>query len=119
MVSSHLEIKTEADKPLVNATSSRQIRGAISFNELSTSEQNAKEEDSKKSNSSKSATFGELLCTAEPLDYALMFVGTVGGLITGLSLPFFNVLFGRMLDALNTGTSNLMYEDYIYSYFFT
>jgi hypothetical protein len=30
-----------------------------------------------------------------------MFLGTLGGLVTGLSLPAFNVLFGEMLDTLN------------------
>jgi len=99
MASKNLEIKTEVE--LANATSSRQLRGAISFNEVSTTEP-VKDDVEEKSNGSKTATFAEILSTAEPFDYVLMFVGTIGGLITGLSLPFFNVLFGRMLDALNT-----------------
>lgn len=36
-----------------------------------------------------------------------MAVGVFGGIITGLSLPFFNVLFGRVLDALNGGTDSI------------
>lgn len=35
-----------------------------------------------------------------------MTLGTLGGIITGISLPFFNVLFGKMLDALNSGRSS-------------
>lgn len=50
---------------------------------------------------SKTATFSELFENAEPYDYFLMFMGTLGGFGTGLSLPFFNVIFGKMLDALN------------------
>ena len=55
--------------------------------------------------STPTATLAELFSTAEPLDYLLMFVGTIGGLISGISLPFFNVLFGQMLDALNSGNA--------------
>jgi ATP-binding cassette subfamily B (MDR/TAP) protein 1 len=51
---------------------------------------------------SRSASIRELLHTAEPLDYLLMFWGVIGGIITGFSIPFFNILFGRMLDALNS-----------------
>jgi ATP-binding cassette subfamily B (MDR/TAP) protein 1 len=47
-------------------------------------------------------TLTELFSTAEPLDYLLMILGTCGGLVTGVSIPYFNVLFGDMLDALNT-----------------
>lgn len=38
---------------------------------------------------------------AEGWDYFHMFMGTLGGVVTGLSLPAFNVLFGEMLDTLN------------------
>ena len=31
-----------------------------------------------------------------------MTLGVIGALLTGISIPFFNVLFGKMLDALNT-----------------
>lgn len=49
----------------------------------------------------RSATMAELFSTAEPLDYVLMFFGCCGGIVTGLSIPFFNILFGNMLDELN------------------
>jgi ABC-type multidrug transport system fused ATPase/permease subunit len=47
------------------------------------------------------ASFAETFSQADWFDYVLMFFGTLGGLITGLSIPFFNILFGRMLDNLN------------------
>lgn len=47
------------------------------------------------------ATLSELFSTAEALDYLLMFGGCCGGIVTGVSIPFFNVLFGDMLDELN------------------
>ena len=53
------------------------------------------------------ATLSEVFMNAEPLDYLLMFGGVLGGAITGLSLPAFNVLFGRMLNALNGSISSL------------
>jgi hypothetical protein len=35
-----------------------------------------------------------------------MFFGTLGGIVTGASIPLFNVLFGKMLDNLNDGDPN-------------
>ncbi|RYG70372.1 hypothetical protein EON64_00320 [archaeon] len=31
----------------------------------------------------------------------LMVLGTLGGIVTGVSIPLFNVLFGRIIDELN------------------
>jgi len=56
------------------------------------------------------ASFSELFSNATMLDYVYMVVGIIGGLITGLSLPFFNVLFGRVLDALNGGTDSIVQQ---------
>lgn len=42
-----------------------------------------------------------LLWAEESFDWVYIFTGTLGGLITGFSIPAFNVLFGLMLDALN------------------
>ena len=58
-------------------------------------------EDPEKVDEGRSATFAELFSTAEVYDYFLMFFGVLGGFGTGLSLPFFNVIFGKMLDQLN------------------
>ena len=38
---------------------------------------------------------------ATPADVMLMILGTLGGIVTGGSLPIFNVLFGELLDELN------------------
>lgn len=54
----------------------------------------------------KSGKLSDLFSTAEPYDYFLMIIGTIGALITGASIPFFNVLFGKMLDALNKDPSS-------------
>ena len=48
-----------------------------------------------------------------------MFFGTIGGIVSGLSQPFFSVLFGNMLNALNSGNSlteqvNLVVIDFLY-----
>jgi ATP-binding cassette subfamily B (MDR/TAP) protein 1 len=50
----------------------------------------------------KVATLAETFIYADSYDYFLMFCGTLGGLITGASIPIFNVLFGQILDKLNT-----------------
>jgi len=60
----------------------------------------------KESATKPSAKLMELFSTANNTDYLMMFVGTIGGLITGLSLPYFNILFGQMLDELNEDPQN-------------
>ena len=37
-----------------------------------------------------------------------MAVGSIGGLATGISLPIFNVLFGRLLNNLNSDGNNFI-----------
>ena len=51
--------------------------------------------------SSRTATFQQLFSQADSLDVTYMVLGTVGSMVTGVSLPIFNVLFGQMLDSLN------------------
>lgn len=47
-----------------------------------------------------------MFSNADWVDYFHMSLGTLGGIITGLSLPAFNFLFGRILNTLNsTGSS--------------
>lgn len=42
------------------------------------------------------------------LDFLYMTVGGIGAMITGISIPLFNVLFGEILDELNgDGTEKL------------
>ena len=65
-----------------------------------------KEEDTVIKNHNQTATFGELFSQAEPHDYLLMALGVIGGLGTGASLPIFNILFGKILDALNNDPSS-------------
>ena len=47
------------------------------------------------------STLQQMLSTADDSDKLNMILGTFGGVITGMSLPFFNVIFGRILDQLN------------------
>lgn len=54
----------------------------------------------------KSATFAQLFSTADSIDVMLMIAGTLGAAVTGLCFPFINVLFGRMIDSLNTDPAN-------------
>lgn len=51
-----------------------------------------------------------LFSTADSWDYFLMFLGTLGGLTTGFSLPYVNIVFGQMLDALNKDPSRFSDE---------
>jgi len=47
-------------------------------------------------------TFAELFMYADKIDICMMTAGSIGGLLTGFALPLFNVIFGEMLDALNS-----------------
>ncbi len=42
-----------------------------------------------------------MFSNADSLDYFYMFLGTLGGIVTGVSVPAFEILFGLMLDSLN------------------
>jgi hypothetical protein len=43
----------------------------------------------------------QMFSNAAPLDWVCIVLGTFGGIVTGLTMPAFNVLFGRMLNKLN------------------
>lgn len=61
--------------------------------------------DAKEVEKSKSASMCELFHEADTIDCALMFMGSIGALGTGASLPVFCILFGQVLDKLNDGSS--------------
>lgn len=47
-----------------------------------------------------------MFSNADWTDVFYMIWGTLGGVLTGLSLPAFNVLFGEMLDTLNSSSGS-------------
>ena len=53
------------------------------------------------SSNSQSASLSQLFSQAETIDIIYMILGSIGSMITGVSLPIFNILFGQMLDSLN------------------
>jgi len=53
------------------------------------------------SSNAQSASLSQLFSQAEPIDILYMVLGSVGSMVTGVSLPIFNILFGQMLDSLN------------------
>ena len=62
---------------------------------------NAKQVIEPEPSSSKSASMSQLFSQAETIDIVYMVLGSIGSMITGVSLPIFNILFGQMLDSLN------------------
>lgn len=51
-----------------------------------------------------------MFSNADNYDYLLMTIGTLGGVGTGCALPIFNVIFGKMLDGLNSSGNNFSAE---------
>ena len=47
---------------------------------------------------STTATWAQLFSTADTYDIILMSLGVIGAIITGISIPFFNVLFDTTLE---------------------
>ncbi|CAM6104149.1 unnamed protein product [Calypogeia fissa] len=53
-------------------------------------------------------SFLQLYSFADKYDYALMFFGTIGGIVHGVSVPLVLWLFGEFLNAIGQGRANLM-----------
>lgn len=49
-----------------------------------------------------------MFSNADWTDAIYMTVGTFGGILSGLSLPAFNVLFGEMLEALSSSSRTFL-----------
>lgn len=45
--------------------------------------------------------------TADQLDYFLMFLGSFGGIVTGITIPGMSVLFGMIIDDMNSDSVNI------------
>jgi len=79
-------------------------------------QKNERPEPGKYGDEALSISYLALLRAAEPVDYLFMFLGVIGALVTGLSMPYFCIIFGNMLDALNSDSSfknviaNLCYQ---------
>ncbi|KAK7264796.1 hypothetical protein RJT34_32407 [Clitoria ternatea] len=73
-------------------------------------------QDSKKSEAkdekAKTVPLCKLFSFADPLDHLLMFVGTVGAIGNGMSLPLMTVIFGSMINAFggSRNTDNVVDE---------
>ncbi|KAL3678872.1 hypothetical protein R1sor_021828 [Riccia sorocarpa] len=69
----------------------------------------APEEDSKgktRKNTKEMVGFFKLFAFADSFDIVLMIVGTIAGLVAGVSQPFMTFLFGRFVDAFGNNGSN-------------
>ena len=66
-------------------------------------------QDSKKSEAkdepSKTVPLYRLFSFADPLDHLLMFVGTVGAIGNGISLPLMTLIFGNMINAFGESSN--------------
>jgi len=54
----------------------------------------------------RAASIWELYCFADSTDKFYMLLGLLGSLVTGLCIPAFNILFGRIINALNSNPNS-------------
>ena len=57
-----------------------------------------------KTDDKKLETLSEVFSNCTYADIILMLIGSCGSLVTGLSLPYMNILFGKIIDNLNSDT---------------
>jgi hypothetical protein len=53
----------------------------------------------------KSLSIFDILTIQEPLDVVLMFFGFIAAMVTGASIPAFNVLMGQLINEINDQSS--------------
>ncbi|MED6197451.1 ABC transporter B member 11 [Stylosanthes scabra] len=95
------EISLESDVIASNPPAGT-VQGSIQSNsekELDSEKRKAKDEAKNK------IPFYKLFSFADPLDYALLIVGTIGAVGNGMANPLMTVVFGNLIDAFG-GTSN-------------
>ncbi len=94
MESASTDANPSLDKNSIgNDTKMTKLNNEISQKHATTSQPNS---------STNTASFAELFSLATPYDIVLMTLGVIGSIGTGVSIPIFNVLFGKMLDNLNS-----------------
>ncbi|KAK7363395.1 hypothetical protein VNO77_05537 [Canavalia gladiata] len=76
----------------------------ISLNGDSDSKQDSKSK--AKDETAKTVPLYKLFSFADPLDHLLMFVGTVGAIGNGISMPLMTLIFGNMINAFGGSTNS-------------
>ncbi|XP_027333508.1 ABC transporter B family member 11-like [Abrus precatorius] len=80
------------------------MAGDISLNGDPDSMQDSKKSEAKEA-AAKTVPLYKLFSFADPLDHLLMFVGTVGAIGNGISMPLMTLIFGNMINAFGGSTS--------------
>ena len=96
---------TEADKRTVSSYSKVEADNVDTDIEMAVVEEPSSLVSAVKITGDTSASFSELFSTADTSDYVFMGIGTLASIVTGVSFPAINILFGQMINALN-GDSN-------------
>ena len=95
MESASTDANPSLDKNSIgNDTKMTKLNNEISQKHATTSQPNS---------STNTASFAELFSLATPYDIVLMTLGVIGSIGTGVSIPIFNVLFGKMLELYGKG----------------
>ncbi|TKY54330.1 ABC transporter B family member 11 [Spatholobus suberectus] len=85
-------------------SSSIKMEGDISVNGDPNNNKDSKKSEAK-DEPAKTVPLYKLFSFADPLDHLLMFVGTVGAIGNGISMPLMTLIFGNMINAFG-GSSN-------------
>ncbi|KAK7363396.1 hypothetical protein VNO77_05538 [Canavalia gladiata] len=85
-------------------TTSNKMEGGTSLHGDPHSKQDSKKKEAKEE-AGKYVPFYKLFSFSDPLDHLLMFVGSVGAIGNGVSLPLMTLIFGNMMNAFGETTN--------------
>ncbi|GKV10457.1 hypothetical protein SLEP1_g21816 [Rubroshorea leprosula] len=80
------------------SASASHLPGVLSQNPAANTE-NQQDSDKSQKKGEKTVPFYKLFSFADPLDYLLMFIGTIGAAANGVCMPLINLSFGNLVNA--------------------
>ncbi len=89
-----------------NSKEKKDAATALALDPAAQKEKEAKEAKDKKAAEEKKVPFSQLFRYADGLDKVFIFLGTVGAMLMGASIPVFSIVFGKLINSISPGSSN-------------